>query len=137
MKKSQKNWMWRDLGRDNKKERKKQGKEVGNVWNPVAFPCLCAILCSMSQIFLLSNTLGENVSLMLSIDDFLLYIACFAVSLVWNATQLWGKKEETVLLPFLRFMNYANLSPHLRCLIWPYKSGTHRKTLPDLLLPIY
>lgn len=37
--------MWRDLGRNNKKEREK----VGNVWNSIAFPGLCTILCSMNQ----------------------------------------------------------------------------------------
>lgn len=90
-----------------------------------------------------SNIFRVSVSLLPRGDGFfLLSITCFILSLLWSATHPWknknkNRKWETVqlfFLSFLFFMNCANLSTYLRCLLHTFKSGTHRKNIPNLLL---
>lgn len=54
-----------------------------------------------------------------------------------NKNRNKNRKWETVqlfFLSFLSFMNCANLSTYLRYLLHTFKSGTHRKNIPNLLL---
>lgn len=54
-----------------------------------------------------------------------------------NKSRNKNRKWETVqlfFLSFLSFMNCANLSTYLRYLLHTFKSGTHRKNIPNLLL---
>lgn len=92
-----------------------------------------------------SNIFRVSVSLLPRGDGFfLLSITCFILSLLWSATHPWknknknkNRKWETVqlfFLSFLSFMNCANLSTYLRYLLHTFKSGTHRKNIPNLLL---
>lgn len=90
-----------------------------------------------------SNIFRVSVSLLPRGDGFfLLSITCFILSLLWSATHPWknknkNRKWETVqlfFLSFLFFMNCANLSTYLRHLLHTFKSGTHRKNIPNLLL---